>query len=240
MRSCLSYGLWQNCSYNFHQSHASGRLFEIGKVFCRETEIKETFNLAMIIWGEDIDLWSKTVAPPVLSLKAPLEKLGYQIQNFEKSKVPEFLHTGQSAQIKEGDKNVGFIGTLHPKILNDAKVRVPVAICELELRLNKKTSGKFQGFAKFPVVERDLALLMKSNQSSDQVLALIKQEASGLLQEVFVFDQYLGENLPKGFKSLTIRMKLQDKNGTLQDSQVSQLQEKVLAALKSKLNISVR
>jgi phenylalanyl-tRNA synthetase beta chain len=245
MRSLLSLGLLQNCFYNFHQSQFDGNLFEIGKVFLKETEgkensILENWNMGLISWGKPLSLWPSQNEPNVYRIKTVLESLGCKIKAIEKSLVPSFLHLGQAAAVELHGKRVGFIGSVHPEILEDAKIRVPVALCEIHLGLPQKKTAKYQSFSKYPIVERDLALVLKVQQSCDQVVEVIRKESATLLQDLKVFDAYTGDKLPKGFKSLAVRLRLQDKNGTLQDGAVNSLIDRVLNELKQKLDISPR
>jgi phenylalanyl-tRNA synthetase beta chain len=245
MRGGLSLGLLQNCFHNFHQSQFDGNLFEIGKVFLKtnsaeKNEIEEKWQLAFVSWGKPLSLWQSQSEPNVFKIKAALEALGFTVTALEKNKIPGFLHLGQAAAVEFFGKRVGFMGSIHPEILDEAKIRVPVAICEIRLDHPKKKAVKFQSFSKYPMVERDLALILKVQQTCEQVFEVIRKEAVPLLQDLKVFDTYSGDKLPKGCKSLALRMRLQDKNGTLQDAVVNALMDRVLSALKQKLDISPR
>jgi len=49
------------------------------------------------------------------------------------SNSPNYFVEGRVAEIKIDEKSVGFIGEIHPKILKNWKIRMPVALFEINL-----------------------------------------------------------------------------------------------------------
>ena len=82
---------------------------------------------------------------------------------------------------------------------------------------------------KFPAAERDLALLVDSNLTADQILNIIYREP--LIQKVTLFDVYTGSQVPKGKRSLAYRLLFQSNERTLIAKEVDQAISKILAAL---------
>lgn len=252
MRSGLSFGLYRNILQNFHSGNQMGRLFEVGASFMKTDQYVEKRRLALGIWGQAQGLWSQQSAavPAVFEIKAAVENLlrhfnisSYTWVSIEQNMAPDFLHLGQAAQLVVEGKKVGFIGTMHPALLEEDKVRVPVALAELDLEKlyqGQPRPVRAQPLSRFPVVERDLALKMKKETKVGEVLKDIKKAGAGLLNQVDVFDIYEGDKIEAGFKSVAIRMYLQDKEATLQDSQINEVQNKVLDLLKKNFEISLR
>ena len=252
MRSSLSYGLFRNMIYNFHQSNTAGKLFEIGKTFGLKTDgFQENWNLGIVQWGQSEGLWNKNQKiPMVLDLKSSIESLLklFFIENFKwvqisRSEVPLFLHQGQAACLEVEGKRVGYLGALHPVLLDQEKIRVPVAIAEFDLEFLVKASNRvkrYEGISKFPPVERDLSLLMDQSLASAEVLGESKRLAGPLLVSANVFDMFTGEKLEMGKKSVSFRFKFQDRNATLQDQAVSDLMDKIVNGLKLKFGVSTR
>jgi phenylalanyl-tRNA synthetase beta chain len=159
------------------------------------------------------------------------------------SEVPAFVHQGQFAQLLVEGKKVGFIGTLHPVLLDENKIRVPVALGELDLDQLYKGQPRpyrIQSVSKFPVVERDFAFVMSKSLKVGDVLKDIRKVAGSLLLNVDIFDLYEGEKMDAGKKSVAIRLWLQDKNATLQEAQIVEVTNKVLGSLKKNFDLSVR
>ncbi|AHZ84182.1 phenylalanine--tRNA ligase subunit beta [Bdellovibrio bacteriovorus] len=254
MRSSLSFGLFKNLNHNFHSGNMQGRLFEIGSTFFVKDDgsFAEGSRAGMAIWGRASNLWNKSLDYPVVyELKAAVEVLlkSLNISSYtwvtpaNKSEVPEFLHQGQFAQLLVEGKKVGFIGTLHPLLLEDNKIRVPAALAELDLDQLYKGQPRpyrIQSVSKFPIVERDFAFVMPKALKVGDVLKDIRKAGAGLLLNVDVFDLYEGEKMEAGKKSVAIRIWLQDKNATLQETQINETTTKILESLKKNFDLSVR
>jgi phenylalanyl-tRNA synthetase beta chain len=254
MRSSLSFGLFRNLSTNFHYGNMQGRLFEIGSTFFtgEDGSYGENSRLAFALWGRSENLWNKSLDYPIVfELKASVETLlkALNISAYtwvtpaNKSEVPAFMHSGQYAQLLVEGKKVGFIGTLHPVLLDDAKIRVPAAVGEFDLEQLYKGQPRpyrIQSVSKFQIVERDFAFVMPKTLKVGDVLKDIRKAAGALLVNVDVFDLYEGDKMEPGKKSVAIRLWLQDKNATLQEEQISGVTTKVLESLKKNFDLSVR
>lgn len=253
MRSSLSFGLFRNLNTNFHAGNMQGRLFEIGSTFFIKEDggYGESSHLGFALWGKNESLWNKSLDYPlVFELKAAVEVLlkslnisSYTWTTPAKTEVPAFLHQGQYAQLMVEGKKVGFIGTLHPVLLEDNKIRVPAALGEFDLEQLYKGQPRpyrIQSVSKFPIVERDFAFQMEKKLKVGDVLKDIRKSAAGLLMNVEVFDLYEGDKMEAGKKSVAIRLWLQDKNATLQETQINETVTKVLESLKKNFDLSVR
>jgi phenylalanyl-tRNA synthetase beta chain len=254
LRQGLSFGLFRNMTQNFHQGNEYGRLFEIGKSFLYEgpEKYQEVWRLGLSAWGQLQGLWQKENHHQVVfELKAAIETLlsQFHISSFQwqtisnKGEVPDFLHRGQAAFLMVEGKRIGFIGTVHPVLLEDEKIRVPAALAELDLEAlfkNQPRVQKIESLSRFPSVQRDLALVMPKALKVGEVSREIQKEAGAYLTKLEIFDVYEGDKLEIGQKSVAFRLTYQDKKDTLRDQVVNESIEKVLSHLKSKFQISVR
>ncbi|HRO68291.1 MAG TPA: phenylalanine--tRNA ligase subunit beta, partial [Pseudobdellovibrionaceae bacterium] len=184
-------------------------------------------------------------------LKAAVESLleGLRISSYtwvtpeDRGDVVSFCHRGQFAQLLVEGKKVGFIGTVHPVLLDEEKVRVPAAIAEFDLDLLLKGQPRpyrAESLSKFPAVERDFAFVMPKSLKVGDVLKEVKKTAGSVLADVDVFDVYEGDKVEAGHKSVAIRLVYQDKNATLQDAQIQELQNKILDQVSKTFGIRVR
>lgn len=253
MRSSLSYGLFKNLNHNFHAGNMLGRLFEIGSTFAvkEDGSYAESSRLGLVLWGRGQNLWNKSLDYPIVfEIKAAVEVLlkslnisSYTWVSAAATEVPAFMHQGQFAQLLVEGKKVGFIGTLHPVLLDDNKIRVPAALAELDLDQLYKGQPRpyrIQSISNFPVVERDFAFVMPKSLKVGDVLKDIRKSAGSLLVNVDVFDLYEGDKMEAGKKSVALRLWLQDKNATLQEAQIAEVTNKVLESLKKNFDLSVR
>jgi phenylalanyl-tRNA synthetase beta chain len=252
MRSSLVYGLYQNVLHNYRHGQEQGQIFETGSCFSKSDSVmNESTRMAGFAWGQSEDLWGKqNQESPVFKLKGAIEVWAkknqlnsLQFKTNSELQAPEFIHRGQWAMVELEGKAIGYIGVLHPKLLDDNKIRVPVAAFEIELdRLLNRGMTKFKSItpSKFPAVERDLAFVMPDTLAVGEVLKVIRQQSGELLVDLKVIDVFEGEPLEKGQKSVALRLVLQDRENTLQEDRVNALQQKLIEALKSRYPIALR
>lgn len=253
MRSSLSVGLFKNLANNFNQGNHFGRLYEIGQCFYKDNDqYKETARLGLAAWGYHTQLWNQSATHPlVFEVKGAVELIlkNLNISSYtwvtpaDKGEVPAFLHRGQFAQLLVEGKKVGFIGTLHPVVLEDHKIRVPAAMAELDLDQLYKGQprpSRFESLSKFPAVERDFAFVMAKNVKVGDVVKEIRKQGGGILNSVDIFDVYEGDKMEVGRKSVALRLTFQDKNATLQDAQVVEASNKIVEALKKQFALTMR
>ncbi|MBX3033537.1 MAG: phenylalanine--tRNA ligase subunit beta [Bdellovibrionaceae bacterium] len=254
MRSSLSESLYRNLLTNVKYGNEEGALYEIGSTFSRAEggAYVEKTRLGLMAWGRPRGLWTKTLQHPVVfDLKAVVENLleSLRISSYtwvtppDRGEVPGFCHRGQYAQLLVEGKKVGFIGTLHPVLLEEEKIRVPAAVAEFDVEALLKGQPRpyrADSLSKFPAVERDFAFVMPKNVKIGEVLKDIRKAAGGLLVEAEVFDVYEGDKVEAGKKSVAVRLVYQDKNATLQEAQIQELQSKILESVSKTFGIVVR
>ncbi len=247
MRRSLSYQLWKNCVENFHAGNMSGQLFETGSVFQKTTEgFPETMHLGIVMWGESVGLYADTT-PLVFKLRSTLEKLMKLLSisafSFQQDKSVSFLHKGQSASVFVEGKQVGVFGTVHPVLLAENKIRVPVVIAEINLdQLVPKEARpqKFKSLSLYQPVERDFAFVMESQKSVGDLLKEVKKAAGALYKDGFVFDIYEGEKLAAGLKSVAVKLVLQSNEASLTEDQIQQVTDKVVQGAEKGVGAKLR
>ena len=243
MRQSLLNGLIDAVKYNKARKNENLALFEIGKVYSMG---EETMHLAIALNGlYSSHLWKgvKQVASFYLLkgiLDSLMERLNFKIQYKESSMTPTF-HPGRFAVITHNNEEIGFIGELHPKFAKEHDVDGTIAL-EISLEKLLKEEGKFKYHAlnKFPVIERDLAIVVDSNILSSDIERSIKKGASAHLSSIELFDVYEGENLGAGLKSLAFRLRFEDYNKTLETKEVDLDIENILNKLKKDFNARLR
>jgi len=247
MRATLMSGLFRSFLTNYRHNILSGSLFEVGYTFQQGIgEYPQSLRLSMILWGEEVSLW-KGQAPIVMKLKGVLEAveggLGSSFQYKECDIPTSFFHPYQSAQVMFRDLPLGIIGHVHPQILEDEKVRHPVAVVEIKLDpflAIVKAPIKIKTPSKFPAVERDLAFVGPEEVSAGVIVAHIKAKAGEFLERVEIFDQFNGAPLVEGERSLAFRLRFQNPKDTLTDEAVNQAIEKLVEGINSALGLRLR
>ena len=245
LRQSLITSLLKTYEYNVSRDNKDICLFEIAKAFYIEKgEYKEENRLACLMTGEYyLGLNTKPVDFYIIKgvCEELLDYLGYGGRySFvaDKEKLPEEMHPGKSAIISVNGETVGLIGRVTPEI---CKEEVYVMEISLDKLLSKKVGKmKYKELSKFPVVKKDIAVLVNKDVPAQELLKTIKNNGGKLLQESKVFDLYDGKGIPEGKKSIAFSVTLGDANKTLTDEEVNKVMEKVIAGLQSKHGAELR
>lgn len=121
LRKDLTHYLLKILSENVDSEYPQ-KIFEVGKVFTPA----ETENLALAIAPANF-----TEIRQVLEYLLRMINLDVKIS--EPDKFPNYFIDGRVVEIKVDNKYVGFLGEIHPKILKNWKIKMPVAIFEINL-----------------------------------------------------------------------------------------------------------
>ena len=126
LRKDLSHFLLKILSENIDVEYPQ-KIFEIGKVFSvKESKVSEKENLTAAISPGNF-----TEIRQILEYFAQVIDL--KIDFKETNEFPEYFIDGRVAEIVFGNKRIGFIGEIHPKILKNWGIKMPVALFEMSL-----------------------------------------------------------------------------------------------------------
>ena len=246
MRTSLLPGLLDTLSYNMNQGSESLKIFEIGSVFSKKgsNKIKEREVVGGLIIGiEGKDNWSGSNKQlDFFDLKGNLEMALPELSkfSFKREQVP-FLHPGKTAALYKGQKKMGYIGTVNPKLLDKLDVKGDVNFFEFSLdEISDKKNIKFKKFSRFPLAQRDLSFVVDEEITSSSIKDAILSKAGSNLKEINLFDIYTGKGISKGQKSLTYALSWQAVNRTLTDDEVDTAVGRVVAFLSKKFNAKLR
>ncbi|MCB0367276.1 MAG: phenylalanine--tRNA ligase subunit beta [Bdellovibrionales bacterium] len=253
MRTSLLPGLFKNLLHNYRHGMESGRLFENGFVFNKGSEgYEEECRLGLAVWGHSVDMWAKDKARPVVyDLKASVENLmaklmitGYQWRKLKSAEeYPSFVHPGQAVGLFVEGRLLGVLGTLHPSLAQENKLRHDCALGEFSfdgLMRGQPRTAKARPLSKFPAVERDLAFLVPESVAAEDLLKEIRKQSGNLLEDAWIFDVYAGDKLEKGMRSIAYKMIFRDQNGTLGEAELTDLQKKLVQSVEKRFNVQVR
>lgn len=246
MRPSLLPGLLNTVSYNQNQGIDQIKIFEIGSIFQKSSinKIKETELIGGLISGlKAKHSWSGSKRPlDFFDLKGDVESIlgdssGYV---FKKGELP-YLHPGKTAFIVKGNNQIGYIGSLHPKLVDELDLKQDVHFFEMEVEkisLNRKV--KFKNFSRFPLAQRDLSFILDQGIPSSEVKGIISSKAGPNLKGINLFDVYEGKGIPAGKKSLTFSLNWQTADRTLTDKEIDRIVEKIVKFLSKKFSAKLR
>ena len=242
MRTLPLNGMLTSLSTNYNRRNKHARLYELANVYLPKalplTELPdERMMLTLGMFGEGDFFDLKGV------IEELTEKLGFAKEiNYEPTSEHPFLHPGRQANITKGKLSVGYLGQLHPEVVENygMKKEVYVAVLDMQTVTMLTTfDRKYEGIAKFPSVTRDLALVVDKGVFVGEIEKVIKKCGGKMLESYKLFDVYEGEQVAPGKKSVAYSLVFRDKTKTLTDADVNPVVEKLLAEL-SKMGIEIR
>src|SRR6185312_14109793 len=166
--------------------------------------------------------------------------LGCQIPDFLPGNIPSILHPGQSAAIVLNDQILGYVGALHPHLMNAFKITSSLYLFELDVALMSSFMLKkvFEPVSKFPSVRRDISLIVDKSLSWRELKEKIAFFSNEYLSSIKLFDIYEGKPIQPDKKSVSIALTFQSKTQTLVEAEVNQQMEQFLNFLKKTINMT--
>jgi phenylalanyl-tRNA synthetase beta chain len=156
-------------------------------------------------------------------------------------------HPGRCAELRVGEgsgESLGYLGQVHPLIAEhfDLEGR-EVYVAELDFdTLVEYGQGQpqLEPLARFPGLDRDLALVLDRDASHERVEATIRDAGGTLLERVALFDLYQGQQVAAGKKSLAYTLRFRAPDRTLTDAEADNAMSKITASVRSRLGALVR
>ncbi len=249
MRSTLFGGLVANLVTNLKRKQSRVRLFEVGRIFRRDhagapvNGFSQPWKMSGLAYGGALpEGWgSGTRKVDFYDVKGDIEALlGQATLRFEKLNHPA-LHPGRAARILLDGKEIGCIGELHPEWVQKYDLPNAPVLFELNFEsIKQATVPAYVDVSRFPAVVRDLAIVVDQNINLQTLLDGIEKQKTGLIQDVQLFDIYVGKGVPENKKSLAFRIVMQDTQRTLQDSEVDAAMQQLVSCFEQAFGAQLR
>ncbi|MFJ1269485.1 phenylalanine--tRNA ligase subunit beta [Legionella lytica] len=248
MRVGMWPGLIASMIHNVHRQQQSVKFFEVGVVFdIKQQQLTERPCVAGLMMGSFGELnWSETSRTfDFFDLKGDLQSLfaALKLNRVEFIAASHSaLHPGQSAEILVNGVFAGWIGALHPRLLDALDLQDDVFLFELNLdALTGHDAPRYRPISKYPQIRRDLSFLVDKQISVMKIESAIRAVSNENWLKAFdVFDVYTGQGIPEGKKSLAVAMTLQDDGRTLVDAEINSLISAIIKALENEFSIILR
>ena len=252
LRQNLISGLLNDLQYNLARKQSNVAIFEQGNIFQKvnDTDQPTEVPTVAVLWSGNVtdSNWiAKDRAVDFYDLKGVLTNLlktlglADRVTYVADQTLPE-LHPGRSAKLLIDSQTLGFIGEVHPSLQHDRQLP-PTYVLQLNLQLildQKQASLVSQSAAKYPAVERDLALIVDHQVTNSDISDLIKSNGGKYLSDVQIFDVFTGEVIGLKKKSLAYRLHFKNPAATLTDDQVTQAMDKIQTALQDQIDAQIR
>jgi len=247
MRTTLLPGLLTSLARNTRRQQNRVRLFETGVAFLQGEKLAESHRVAAVATGDALpEQWGVPArAMDFHDIKGEVERLfslrgDIERPSFEAGKL-SWMHPGAHAVISLKNREIGWCGAVHPEVLKTLAIKKSVFAFELDLnQLLCREVPYAKPVSRFPSIRRDIALLLQNDVTYHDVKNCITSSAGSLLEKVLVFDEYQGDNLKKGYKSLAIGLIFKNVSSTLKDEDVDPLIETVVSDLEQRLGAQLR
>jgi phenylalanyl-tRNA synthetase beta chain len=261
MRSTLWGGLLHNLKANLNRGAGRVRLFEAGRVFKRDSSVKEEagkvagFHQAQKIGGLAYgsfvpEQWANaTRAVDFFDVKGDLERVLDPLHFVTAAAQHPALHPGRSAQVllqtNQGRVVIGWIGELHPGLQQAYELAQAPVLFEFDLEPIRDLGLPIpEELSKFPAVQRDLALVVKQTISTQSLLDAMAATKQNFVRTIELFDEFKpkagSSSMADDEKSLAFRIILLNPNETLQDPQIDVVMAALLDAVEKKCAARLR
>lgn len=242
MRTTMLNGMLTSLATNFNRRNKNVKLYEIGNIYLPKalplTELPDERSQISLGFFGDGDFFNlKGVIEEII------EKLGIKgLLTFNPKAELPFLHPGRKAEVVLNNEVIGYLGEVHPIVAGNYDLGTKAYVATLDiLKLVEKSSFdyKYKGIANYPAVTRDISMVMKKEILAGDVEAVIRKNGGKLLESYKLFDIYEGSQIAQGYKSMAYSIVFRAKDRTLEDKDINEVMDKILAGL-NKLGVELR
>ncbi|MBL7137585.1 MAG: phenylalanine--tRNA ligase subunit beta [Bacteroidales bacterium] len=257
MRQSLLYGGLESIVYNLNRKALDLLFFETGTVYSLAEDkssdplpgYHEEQRLALFLTGRKApESWDADDTPAdILQLKgilsAVFDRISIDPAELDLVPVESPLFSFGFAYQSKGEILVS-AGSLRKSVLSQFDIRQPVLYADLYwdlmLQLIPGKELRYAELPRFPVVRRDVALLLNMETTFDQVRQVAFETERKLLLHVGLFDVYEGERIETGKKSYAVSFLLGDDSKTLTDAEIDNVMERLAEAFSGKMGATIR
>lgn len=255
LRTEMLSGLIDAFGYNLEQGNGALNGFEVGRIFWKDGDVMEEADAVAGIIGGDptVGKWQQGGRDRALTwfeakgiLESVFQELGLAVE-YQSDSSNSRLHPGRTAALSLNGKPLGIFGQLHPQLQQEKDLPEQVYVFQLDLAVllaklgsSRNSTRKFAGYSSFPASDRDIAFFAPVEVAVAEMAGAMKKAAGSLLDSVELFDEYRGDNVPAGQRSLAFRLIYRAGDRTLSETDVEPAQQKVRDVLVEKFGVSLR
>jgi len=209
------------------------RVFELGHVFAQGDPPRETVHLTGLHAGGHSAFGR--LKSDVLAL---LRRATGVEPRVERGAFAS-LHPGKAATLRIGERVVGYVGVVDPRLAHAYDVADTTALATVFVEsLPGYRVPRYVAPSRFPPVERDLAVIVSLDVPAGDLIDAIHEEP--LVRTATPFDEYRGPQAGEGKKSLAVRIILQSEETTLTDEQADAALARIVTTLRTRFEAEPR
>ena len=254
LRGDLLTTLISRAEYNLSHMQGNVRLFEIGTAFFASEDQpplpgpkkamlpREEMHVAALVMGQRSPThFTKAIQPSYdeWDIKFLAERTASAA--FPETEIE--LVPGSGDVLWEVTVNRVKVGAAKRLTLDAPVWAKPAFGLEINLESVEQTvlrRKKYQPIPATPRSQVDLALISPTSVTAAQIERVIRREAGDLLETLTLFDEFVGQGIPEGSRSLAWALTFRDRERTLKDKEVQERTEKIVKALEGELGVRQR
>lgn len=249
LRPSLLPGLLYAAAENVRFGEGDLALYEIGNVHIQgKNEVSERLHVGVLMSGKAGPLyWSESPRElDFFDLKGVVEMFLERFAIKEAEFLPAAvaaLSSSEASRVRVGTGTPIALGKVASELLERFEVEQDVYFCEMDFTaLNAEISDEaiFEPLPRFHKVERDIALVIDADQSSDSVCKFVRREAGPMCKDVEVFDSYMGAPLPPGKRNLGLRLSFLPGERNLSKEELDEFMTRLACRLAAEFDASIR
>jgi len=254
LRGDLLTTLVSRAEYNLARMQGHIRLFEIGTAFFAADDQatlpgpkkaalpREEMHVAALVMGQRSPThFTKAVQPSydewdIKFLAERTATAAYPEKEIE-------MIPGSGETLWEIAVNKVIVGRARRLTLDAPVWAKPAFGLEINLEALEQSVLKRKVYQAIPATPRaqvDLALIAPTSVTAAQIERVIRREAGDLLETLTLFDEFVGQGIPEGTRSLAWALTFRDRERTLKDKEVQGRTEKIVKALEGELGVRQR
>lgn len=217
---------------NFSRKNDRARLFELSRRFVPKQlpvteQPDEIPTLCIGMYGPEEDFFT---------LKGTVEKVvsAFAAKTQTVRADEPYLHPGRSAVTMINGKKAAVYGEVHPDVAARFGVECRCYVAEVDLSVLYEIPPRritYKPLPKFPAVNRDIAVVCSEDVTAAALEECIAGGAGKLLEKAELFDVYRSESLGESKKSVAFSLTLRADDRTLNESETSEIMDRVLKKL---------
>ncbi len=261
LRPGLVPGFLKVISHNIRHGNRDQKLFEVAKGFqsipqserCGESRLngyKEEESLVLAITGSRFPrIWNQSSEKvDYYDLMGSVEMLLEKLNLLDKSAVNLYNASTVGLEVKLTEKGelrscrLGVVQRVEADLLKKFDIAQDVFVAEIDVAVLERcfhSEVAYQPPSRFPVVQRDISLVLPPDVTVQSLVELVRSSDS-LIRGVSVFDMFERTGEDGGERSVALALEIVDHKGTLQEERISDILSKVGSDAESKLGAVIR
>ncbi|MCH9718423.1 MAG: phenylalanine--tRNA ligase subunit beta [Actinomycetia bacterium] len=174
---------------------------------------------------------SATWADAVSAARVVADAVGVDLDVAAAGPAP--FHPGRCAALSVAGEVVGHAGELHPKMVEQLGLPPRTAAMEIDLDALIAAARDIvpaPDIGTMPVAKEDIALIVAGDIPAADVAETLVAGGGDLVESVRLFDEYAGEQVGEGNKSLAFALRFRAPDRTLTAEEVAEVREAAVAA----------